>query len=119
MTEYLEVYFDDGWCIKNEKDGKNVTADKFASVQEAEDWGYANFENCWIDHILEGHSGKLMSMEEWKSSCDCDAFIDYDGYGDLVNSEFKLIGVTRRPSDYTKGRKEIPENAEYILWYNR
>lgn len=119
MNDFLQIYRANGWMVRMLHDPEPITDTIFESIATAEDWCFGAYKNCIIDHSIDGYTGDLMSMTEWKESCDCGGFIDYDGYGDLVDSEFKLIGITRRPSDYTKKLRDIPENAEYILWYNR
>jgi hypothetical protein len=44
------------------------------------------------------------------------SFIDYDGYGDLLDKDYNFLNKTYYPSKY-KGR--TPKNAKYILWYNK
>ncbi len=72
------------------------------------------YPSDWIDCIIDGSHGYLMRINEWIEECECGGFIDYDGYGDLVNNG-GLMGISIAPSR----RDKMPEDATHILWYNR
>jgi hypothetical protein len=113
MTTFVDIFYKDGyWTVKD----YNTS---FSSIEDATDWCYDNIPDCVVNHKIKDKIGDIISLENWKQDCDLNCFIDYDGYGDLVDENFNLIGITRRPSDYTDKRKDFPENAKYILWYNR
>lgn len=97
----------------------------FPTIEETEEWIRDNYESehsfdrPWIDHTIEGYTGHLMTLGEWKENCDMGGFIDYDGHGDLVTADYKLTGEETWPSQYTKNNREYPAEAKYILWFNR
>ena len=119
MTTYLEIFYDNGWSVKEQLKEEKIVSTVFDTIEAAENWCRETYKDCWIDHMVDGYSGHLMEINEWKECCDDGGFIDYDGCGDLVDSNYHLLGMTRKPSDYTNNIREIPENAKYILWYNR
>lgn len=41
-------------------------------------------------------------------------FLDYDGYGDVLDLDLEELGRFR-PSTMD----DLPSNAEWIVWYNR
>ena len=125
---------DNGWVTKSQrKDYKYIRVSNCpvqSTIEEAEKWIHENDKNIhWIDHKIGSNSGKLCTLEEWKECCDVGGFVDYDGYGSAVDSEYNIIQITDTldyegdhiwPSDYTKlGGKKIPLDTKYILWYNR
>lgn len=65
-----------------------------------------------------------MTIQEWEDSCECGAFIDYDGFGYFCNPETKteLDGFDVVPSDF-KERREAYEQRKtqwtHINWFNR
>ena len=71
---------------------------------------------------IDGNTGDLMTVEEFKASCEVGAFIDYDGFGDLV-IENKII--TPEDDDeiplWVKPSRLhlIPADVTHILWYNK
>jgi hypothetical protein len=95
------------------------------TIEEAEEWIRTNhkseysYDRPWIDHTIDGYTGHLMTLDEWKADCDSGGFIDYDGFGDLVTADYKLLGEETCPSEYTKHNREYPAEAKYVLWYNK
>jgi len=70
--------------------------------------------------------GDVMSVAEWLELVECEAVIDYDGFGDQVifNSDSRLYFMLERkgsifggiyPSEY----KELNRHTTHIIWYNR
>lgn len=131
MTQFYQIEYskkNKGWMAK--KEGKYYSYRRvwkspiFESIEDAEEWIHTNhkskykYDQPWIDHKIDGHRGHLMTIKEWKGCCDDGGFIDYDGYGDLVNSDCEVVGKTVSPSDYTEGRVVL-DDAKYILWYNK
>lgn len=112
MTNYITITYENSWKVESYQQ-------EFSSLEEAENWCYDNIDDCVVWHKLDRFTGSLMTFSEWKANCEFGGFIDYDGYCDLIDENFKMIGVTRRPSDYMEKRKDFPENAKYVLWYNR
>jgi hypothetical protein len=116
---------DNGWITKYEtktyKYLRISNSPAHSIIEDAENWiKEYDTDHPWIDHKIDGHTGHLMKLDEWKECCDEGGFIDYDGYGDTIDSEYNLIGNIVKPSDYTKlGGKKIPIDTKYILWYNR
>ena len=130
---------DNGWITKYEtktyKYLRISNSPAHSTIEDAENWIKANhkpeysFDRPWIDHKIDGYTGHLMPLQEWKECCDEGGFIDYDGYGNAVDENYSIIQITDTndyegnhiwPSDYTKlGGKKIPIDTKYILWYNR
>lgn len=125
---------DNGWITKYEtktyKYLRISNSPVHSTIEDAENWiREKDTDHPWIDHVINGYSGHLMPLQEWKECCDVGGFIDYDGYGNAVDSEYKIIQITDSldyegnhiwPSDYTTlGGKKIPVDTKYILWYNR
>lgn len=80
-------------------------------------WEYATekYEKHWIDVEHQGRYGYLMTIEDWKESCDQGGFIDYDGDGDILDDDVFLEDLRWvSPSD----RKRVTKGT-HILWYNK
>lgn len=130
MTTFYEVFQmkgDDKWSVRKQFARNRLTKETFETIEKAEHWIYANYkkeseyDQPWIDHKIHGYTGHLMTLEEWKESCDQGGFIDYDGDGILVDADYKFVenGNFVSPSDYTHRKIKFPEKAKYILWFNR
>lgn len=132
MSNHYQIEYskkDKGWVPK--KQGSDYRYSRipnslaFAKIEEAAAWiretyvAKTTYDTPWIDHVIDGYQGHLMTLEDWKESCDDGGFIDYDGYGDLVTEDYTLLGETTRPSAHTKRKRDYPPEAKYILWYNR
>ena len=71
---------------------------------------------------INGHTGDLFTVREFRQCVKAGAFIDYDGCGDAVK-DGKII----TPRDETGWPKEVkpskldelPEGTTHVLWYNR
>jgi hypothetical protein len=129
MTKFYLIKYSNkhkGWVIEIMSQNYNYTkmpkSPTFTTIEDAENfirplhdtYGY------WIDHKIENHIGHLVTLEDWKETCDDGGFIDYDGYGDQVNSQYAIVGDSVCPSDHTKNRKDaFHVDTKYILWYNR
>lgn len=64
----------------------------------------------------------ILTIEDWKESCEFGAFIDYDGYGTLlmkIDENFYVVRDNFHPSDYMENFREIPKHVTHISWYNR
>lgn len=59
--------------------------------------------------------GYLLTIEEYRESVACGAFIDYDGFGNLVRNDRVAVDIETVPSKIA----EIPVWVTHILWYNR
>lgn len=57
----------------------------------------------------------VYTIEEFKEYCECEAFIDYDGYGHPVKDKLADNSIIIVPSKLN----EIPIDATHIVWYNR
>ena len=125
---------DNGWITKYEtktyKYLRISNSPAHSTIEDAENWiKERDTDHPWIDHKIDGYTGHLMPLQEWKECCDEGGFIDYDGYGNAVDENYSVIQITDTndyegnhiwPSDYTKlGGKKIPIDTKYILWYNR
>lgn len=126
MTIYYEIFrfkTDIEWSVRKQYMNRRITTGTFKTIKDAENYIRSIHEKTphryWIDHVISGHSGHLMTLDDWKQSCEDTLFIDYDGYGDLATEDYKLLGETTRPSDHMRKKREYPAEAKYILWYNR
>lgn len=115
-----------GWVPKKQgsdyKYRRALKSPSFPTPEEAEEWiREVDTTDPWIDHKIQGYFGHLMLLKEWEEDCDHGVFIDYDGYGDLVDSHYNIITEFQSvcPSDYTDRKIQYPPEAKYILWYNR
>lgn len=141
MTTYYLVRRekDGSWsaCRDNHRQGVRITKQPFSTYTEAEDFirEYHNnlkrvkytWDRPWIDHQVRtgkwASKGHLMTLKEWKQNCNNGGFIDYDGFEEMLDGNFKTVEIGDwthiSPSHYTKSKKTIPQNVEYILWFNR
>ena len=120
-----------GWVPKKQSATYNYyrmpNSPSFNTIEEAEQYIRENhkpkvsYDTPWIDHVIEKSHGHLMSLEDWKEDCENGAFIDYDGYGSLVDKNYKFLseGGHAKPSQHTHKKRTFPEEAKYILWYNK
>ena len=72
-------------------------------------------KHAWYDVSLDGREGYFMKIEEWISASETGGFVDYDGWGDLLDSNEQFLNKTLSPSRV----QEVPLEAKYILWYNK
>lgn len=59
--------------------------------------------------------GELLTVLEFRESCEHGYFIDYDGSGHPVKDGKMARKVTILPSKLD----EIPKDATHIMWFNR
>lgn len=59
--------------------------------------------------------GDLISVNKFRSTCECNGFIDYDGFGHPVKNDMVDDSIWIKPSELNS----IPEDATHILWFNR
>ncbi len=57
----------------------------------------------------------VMTVEEFRQSCDSGMFIDYDGYGYPVRNNMADPKCQVYPSNLSC----IPSDATHIVWFNR
>ena len=77
-----------------------------------------------IETTIDGYTGDLMTVSEFKEACEEGYLIDNDGMGDLVK-DGKI--VTPEPDTwdifpnwiYPSQCDTIPDNVTHILWYNK
>lgn len=62
--------------------------------------------------------GDLIPLQKWIDAVECNAFIDYDGYGRLA-TETEQSDITVKPSQHQLGKIIYPHWATHVLWYNR
>ena len=108
----------------------NTTIDLIATIKKTLDDPFYHFlspdarDN--LEKLLEelaptfrplGTNGDHMTMADFMSSCECNAFIDYDGYGDLATDK-QVSNITVTPSA-AKHWKKLPTWATHVVWYNR
>lgn len=65
---------------------------------------------CDIDEWAD-----VMSVKDFIESCECTAFVDYDGFGYPVKDNKVADNFIIKPST----RDIIPKDATHIIWYNR
>lgn len=128
MTKYYVIYKENkdysGWSVKLEGSKTNFTPEIFETIGLAEKYITENYKSEHkydrprIDHEIAGHTGHLMPLQDWKNECDSGGFIDYDGYGDLITKDYRIVGKTY-PSQHTNGKRQYDPEIKYILWYNR
>ena len=125
MAHYEVEYSkkENGWIPKKRgsdyKYRRVTKSPSFSTIEETEKWiRETDSDRPWIDHVIGISTGHLMLIEDWKEDCDQGAFIDYDGYGELISESYEFVenGFVR-PS--TRNEKHYPPEAKYILWYNR
>lgn len=75
-----------------------------------------------IETTIDENTGYLMTVKEFKESCDMGVYIDYDGFGDLVKDgkivtplDEDEIPLWIKPSRHHL----ISADVTHILWYNR
>jgi hypothetical protein len=77
----------------------------------------------WIDYEvkIDGHQGALMTRETWLESVADHSFVDYDGMGNEVSADGKIL--LTESSDYKwlkpSNAAAIRPETKFILWYNR
>jgi hypothetical protein len=109
------VLKEDGWHVKYDCKKETPTKNIFPTLNEAQNWVNEHFpENC-MNCEINGYQGFLLPFDEWVRDVHNGGFIDYDGYGDVLDKDFKIIRAFYYPSDYDIK----PEGAEYVLWYNK
>ncbi len=73
-----------------------------------------NVDAPGFKNFSKDHGQDIMHRDVWFGQVECGAFIDYDGYGDMLDVDLKLIGRIR-PSQ----AGAAPPEFEWIIWYNR
>lgn len=58
----------------------------------------------------------LITIEAFRASVECGAFIDYDGFGEWATGTH-VSDITIRPSQLA--RTTPPPWATHVVWYNR
>jgi len=61
--------------------------------------------------------GDLIALADFKEAVDCNAFIDYDGFGEMA-TETQTSRLHIKPSQVYKGYN-FPDWCTHILWFNR
>ena len=76
-----------------------------------------NEEDLEYIKMMEDHynNGDIMTIESFFNSCKHNYFIDYDGYGELLNEDKSKSGIFISPSEY----RNIPEGYKHIAWHNK
>lgn len=73
-----------------------------------------NVEVPGFKNLAKGWGHDVMHRDYWLEAVEDGSFIDYDGYGDMLDKDLKEIGRTH-PSAAGK----VPKKFEWIVWYNR
>jgi len=58
----------------------------------------------------------VYTVKEFLEHCECDSFIDYDGFGYPVKDNLADESILIKPSTASA---TIPKDATHIVWYNR
>jgi len=61
--------------------------------------------------------GDHMTIEAFKKSIECGAFIDYDGFGDFATKTM-VSDKTFLPSNFLERLSKYPW-ATHVVWYNK
>lgn len=76
-------------------------------------------EKYWEEELESlPNYGDHMTLEQFKSACDCGLFIDYDGFGCFA-TETKMTKQEIWPSKFLAGDFEIDDNITHIVWFNK
>ena len=100
---------------------RESTYDNPHTFQEAVQWLAENPGHYDYEVKIGRHEGALMTRETWLESVETHAFIDYDGMGNEIAEDGKVLGEEPGkhgwiyPSQATRIRPE----TKYILWYNK
>jgi hypothetical protein len=65
---------------------------------------------------IDSHQGALMTWATWLEAVKDHSFIDYDGMGNQVSADGKIIGDGYI---YPSTASTMSPDVAYILWYNR
>ena len=85
---------------------------------------------------IDGHTGALMTREEWLEAVEGGSFIDYDGMGNEIDADGNMLGCIAavwngepRKSNliglpdpgyiYPSTASKIRSETKFILWYNK
>jgi hypothetical protein len=73
---------------------------------------------------ISNHHGALMTRETWLEAVADHSFIDYDGMGNEVSADGKILTsatIDIHPAGwiYPSTADKIRPETKYILWYNR
>lgn len=70
---------------------------------------------------IDTHQGALMTRETWLESVADHSFIDYDGMGNEVSADGKILNGILHPAGWIKPSQadQIQPDTKYVLWYNR
>ena len=72
-----------------------------------------------MNPIPDPECGDHMTMEKFRAACECNAFIDYDGFATLATETEERSGVNHvYPSQIVAGIKIDPKWT-HVVWYNR
>jgi hypothetical protein len=76
------------------------------------------------DGKIREHQGALMTRETWLEAVKHKSFIDYDGMGNEVSADGKILTsatIDIHPAGwiYPSTADKIRPETKYILWYNR
>lgn len=77
---------------------------------------YIMAANAMLIVIKKGF-GDCFAIDDFIKNVECGGFIDYDGSGRWVDKEGNDLGYIRCDVEWLKQNK--PENAEFIMWYNK
>lgn len=70
---------------------------------------------------IDGHQGALMTRDVWLDAVKSHSFIDYDGMGNEVSEDGKILATESSTYKWLKPSNalNIRPETKYILWYNR
>lgn len=72
---------------------------------------------------LDGNEGALMTWKSFVESVECGMFIDYDGFGDVIDEEGGRV-ASISPSGVSKFEEHLAKIGKskddvFVLWYNK
>lgn len=93
---------------------KTSKTEWFSKEREALTKTYSRIINIYAS---TDEVGDIMPFEDFYESVKCGEFIDYDGSGDFMTFDGEKVGEVRCDIDWLKKNK--PENAPFVVWYNK
>ena len=70
------------------------------------------------EELEEMNHEEKYTLSDWISLVRGEAFVDYDGGGDLVDKDNNIL-KSIIPSDYYRQNAAFWENGTHVIWYNK
>lgn len=75
-----------------------------------------DYDEEYCNAMYEAYlNGDIMSVESFIKACEINAFVDDDGYGELIDESGNKTGFIYSPSEVA----DIPKGYPKIAWYNK